>query len=292
MKLTHIRNLDVTEPLASGHPFLSAASGLVQIGEMLCVVGDDEQHLIMFDQNDDGPGRLLRLLPGDLPHKKKKRKALKPDFEILFQLPSSDPVASRLICAMGSGSTPMRMRGALIDLDTGSVTVLDLQTLFAALAPLMTEINLEGAAVRGDRLLLFNRGNMAHPDTHVFETALTALTGDTSAQARLVKTLTLPLVGSVPLTVTDACSFADDQFLISAVAEVTDDSYADGDILGAAIIRLSADFDVIAIEPLEPTLKIEGITARKTATGAELLCVSDADDPDTPSSLYSAMLTI
>jgi hypothetical protein len=285
MQLTHIRDLDVTEPLASGHAFLSAASGLVQIGEMLCVVGDDEQHLALFRYNDHGPGRLVRLLPGDLPHTKKKRKAVKPDFEILFQLP-----ASRLICAMGSGSTAQRMRGAIIDLDSGSVTLLDLQPLFAALAPLTTEINLEGAAVRGDRLLLFSRGNMADPETCIFETALAAVTGDELVEITLVKTLALPQIDGVPLTVTDACCLGDGQFLLSTVAEVTDDSYADGDILGAAIVLLNAELDVLAIEPLEPTFKIEGIAARRTASGAELLCVSDADDPDMPSSLFSAIL--
>ena len=292
MQLTHIRYLDVTDPLASGHSFLSAASGLVQIDKTLCVVGDDEQHLALFNQNDDGPGLLLRLLPGDLPRKAKKRKKVKADFEILFRVPSPGDAPTKLICAMGSGSTPQRMRGALVDLDTGSVIVVDLQTLFAALAPLAVEINLEGAVVRGDRLLLFNRGNMSNPETCIFETALAAVTGNEAVEARLVKTLALPAVNGVPLTVTDACSLGEDRLLLSAVAEVTDDSYADGDILGAAIIMLNASLDVIAIEPLEPTLKIEGITARRTATGAELFCVSDADDPDTPSALYSATLNM
>ncbi len=291
MKLNHIRYLDVTDPLASGHRFLSAASGLVQCGQTLYVVGDDEQHLAVFNQNDVGPGRLIRLLPGCLPRKTKKRKKVKPDLEILFELPSPANGTSGLICAMGSGSTYKRMRGALFDPDTGDVTVLDLQNLFAALAPLAAEINLEGAAVRGDRLLLFNRGNMLNPETCLIETALAAVTGDAVVEARLVKTLALPLVDGVPLTVTDACSLGDG-FLLSTVAEVTDDSYADGDILGAAIILLDADLGVIAIEPMAPTLKIEGIVAHQTATGAELLCVSDADDPDTPSSLYSATLTI
>ena len=287
MQLTHIRYLNTAEPLASGHPFLSAASGLVQIRETLCVVGDDEQHLALFNQNDDGPGRLIRLLPGDLPRKKKARKALKPDFEILFQLPDSG-----LICAMGSGSMPQRMRGAIIDIDTGNVILIDLQSLFAAIAPLVAQINLEGAIARGDRLLLFNRGNMANPETCIFETALAAVTCGEAVEVTLVKTLALPLIDNVPLTLTDACSLGDGQFLLSAVAEVTDDSYADGDILGAAIVVLNSDLDVITVEPLEPTLKIEGITARRTATGAELLCVSDADDPDTPSSLYSASLVL
>ena len=287
MQLTHIRFLDTAEPLASGNAFLSAASGLVQIGDTLCVVGDDEQHLAVFNQNDDGPGRLIRLLPGDLPRKKKQRKAVKPDFEILFQLPDSG-----LICAMGSGSTPQRMRGAMIELETGSVALLDLQQLFAEIASLVTEINLEGAVVRGDRLLLFNRGNMQNPETNIFETALSAITSDESAQVTLVKTIALPIIDGVPLTVTDACSLDDRHILLSAVAEVTDDSYADGDILGAAIIVLNPNLDVVAIEPLKPVCKIEGISARRTATGAELLCVSDADDPAMPSSFYAAILQI
>ena len=286
MHLTRIRQLDVTEPLASGHAFVSAASGLVHVGETLCVVGDDEQHLALFTRDDDAPGQLLRLLPGHLPRKKKKRKAVKPDFEILFQLPNGE------LCAMGSGSTPQRMRGVLINLDDHSVVVRDLQPLFAALAPLVAEINLEGAVVRGDCLLLFNRGNMANPETIIVETTLAAISGDAHPEIRVVKTLALPLIDGVPRTGTDACALDDARFLCSAVAEVTDDSYADGDILGSAIIILNAELDVVAVEPLEPTLKIEGISARQTDEGIELLCVSDADDPDTPSSLYSAMLQI
>ncbi len=290
MQLTHIRNLDVSAPLASGHEFLSAASGLVQIGDTLCVVGDDEQHLAVFNQNDEGPGRLIRLLRGDLPRKKKKRKAVKPDFEILFPLPSTDGAGGDWICAMGSGSTDQRMRGVLVNLDNGDAILRDLTPLFAAIAPLVAEINLEGAVLRGDRLLLFNRGNMQNPSSCIFETSMSAITGDGDIAVILAKTLLLPLIDGVPLTITDACSLGDSQFLVSAVAEVTDDSYADGEILGAAIILLDGNLDVVAIEPLEPVVKIEGISAQRSTAGVELLCVSDADDPDKPSSLYSAVL--
>jgi hypothetical protein len=292
MQLIPIRNLNVAEPLASGHSFLSAASGLVQIGETLCVVGDDEQNLVLFNQNDDGPGRLLRLLPGELPRKKKKRKAVKPDFEILFALPALGEGGDQSIFAMGSGSTDQRMRAVLVDLASGDCVVRDLQPLFAALAPLATEINLEGAVVRGDRLLLFNRGNMLNPETCIFETALSAINGDEPVAVTLVKTIALPRIEGVPLTVTDACSLDDGHVLLSAVAEVTDDSYADGAILGAAIVVLDGSLDVVMIEPLEPICKIEGISARRTETGVELLCVSDADDPDMPSSLYSGTLRV
>mgnify|MGYP003397668825 FL=1 len=144
----------------------------------------------------------------------------------------------------------------------------------------------------GDRLLLFNRGNMANPGTTILETALATITGDQPAKATAIKQFTLPNIDDVPLTVTDARLLDDGCVLMSAVAEVTDDSYADGAVLGAAIIRLNADLDVVAIEQLEPTMKIEGISTRRSAAGIELLCVSDADDPDTPSSLYAATLEI
>ena len=106
------------------------------------------------------------------------------------------------------------------------------------------------------------------------------------------KRLALPAINGVPLTVTDACLLDDGHLLLSAVAEVTDDSYADGAMLGAAILLLDGDYRVVAIEPLEPVAKIEGISAQRTAAGIELLCVSDADDPDRPSSLYSATLRL
>lgn len=284
MQLTPIRQLDVIDPLASGHPWLSAASGLVCMGDTLCVVADDEHHLALFNHEDNSPGTLLRLLPGDLPRKKKKRKAVKPDFEILFALPDGR------LCALGSGSTEKRMRGAIIDLEDESVTLRDLTPIFEALVPLVAEINLEGAVVRGDRLLLFNRGNMANPETCIFEAALAAITGEVTAEIRLVKTLALPKIDGVPLTVTDACALKDGRLLLSAVAEVTDDSYADGDILGAATVMLDAGLDVLAIEPLEPVLKVEGISARETGAGIELLCVSDADDPDVPSWLHQGLI--
>lgn len=290
MQLNFIRQLDVTDALASGHAHLSAASGLVRFGEILCVIADDEHHLALFSYGDDAPGRVIRLLPGNLPRKKKKRKAVKPDFEILLALPASETMQGNRICALGSGSNAERRRGALVSIGSDAVTLLDLSPLFDALAPLVEEVNLEGAALCGSRLLLFNRGNMVNPETCIFETTLAAITGDEAVSIRLVKRLTLPLIGDVPLTITDACLLDDGRFLLSAVAEVTDDSYADGAVLGSAVVLLDDCFDVIAVEPLEPTVKIEGISAGQTERSIDLLCVSDADDPDTASSLFSATL--
>lgn len=281
MRLTHIRNLDLEAPIASGHRFLSAASGLVRVGDTLCVVADDANHLALFREGE--PGRLVRLLDGDLPQDAKARKKVKPDFEILLALGDD-----RLL-AMGSGSKKKRRRGVMIELSADpQVAVIDLKPLFAAIEPLVPEINIEGAVADGDRLLMFNRGNMAAPETQILETSLSQLLAEDGVAARLVQQFALPTIDRVPFTATDACLLDDGTILLSAVAEVTDNSYADGMMVGAAFLLLDAALKPIALEPIEPVVKIEGIIASRGADGIEIYCVSDADDPEQPAALYSA----
>lgn len=286
MHLTHIRGLTVSTLLPSGHAFLSAASGMVVCGPALYVVADDAQCLGVFDLGTMEPGRLIPLIAGDLPSDAAERKQQKPDFEILLALPNAG--ATRLL-AMGSGSTTRRMRGAVIDLPhdaPASVRLIDLQALFAALAPLVPEINLEGAVLRGAELLLFNRGNSAYPASQIIAVPLAAVLEGGPITATLLAELQLPTVSGVPLTVTDACLLESGHILLSAVAEASDNSYADGALLGAAIVELDADLHVRAIEPLDPILKVEGLAAQVMANGVHLLCVTDADDPDQASGLY------
>lgn len=291
MHLTHCRDLAVDTPLPSGHAFLSAASGMVVCGSALYVVADDAQCLGVFDLGTAEPGRLIPLIAGELPKDAVERKKQKPDFEILLALPCAG--ATRLL-AMGSGSTSQRMRGALIDLPEhnapASVRLIDLQALFAAIAPLVPEINLEGAVLRSDQLLLFNRGNMEYPASQIIAVPLAALLEGGPITAALHAELQLPTVSGVPLTVTDACLLESGHILLSAVAEATDNSYADGALVGAAIVELDADLNVRVIEPLDPILKVEGLSAQIMADGVHLLCVTDADDPDAASSLYRGVL--
>ena len=72
---------------ASRAPHLSAASGLVTCGARQYVIADDEHHLGVFPARGRATGRLLRILPGDLPDGTKRRKKLKPDIEALVRVP-------------------------------------------------------------------------------------------------------------------------------------------------------------------------------------------------------------
>ncbi len=322
MQLTHIRDLTVAAPLASGHRFLSAASGLVRMGDLLCVVADDAHCLALFALGDAAPGRLIPLIPGDLPRDAAARKRVKPDFEILLALPggaaagagTSSGAAGHRLLAMGSGSTARRMRGAIIDLadvagaagggaggeggsgagGEGGVRLIDLTPLFAALAPLVPHINLEGAVLDDDRLLLFNRGTMTNPASQILAVSLAAVLAGGPVAATLCAELRLPMCDGVPLTVTDACRIDrggphGGHILLSAVAEATADSTADGALRGAAIVELDAAFNVLGVEPLEPLVKVEGLAAWVAADGVHILCVTDADDPARVAGVYGGV---
>ncbi len=236
-------------------------------------------------------GSLLRLLPGELPRDPKKRKAKKADFEILLSLGAGPRLQ---LLAMGSGSKARRKKGALIDLSAidgqAEVCQLDLTPLFNALSGSVAEINLEGACLRGDRLLLFNRGNMQSPISHILETSWADVAAGVTPNISTVAELSLPSINAVPLTVTDACGLDDGTMILTAAAEATDDSYADGALAGSAFVLLDAWFQIIRVEPIDLAIKIEGVSATRTADGIELLCVSDADDPDRPSALYSGTI--
>ena len=291
MQLTHLRDLGLEAPLASGHAFVSAASGMVLADDRLCVVADDGLSLAVFAPGGAAPGRLVPLLAGDLPRDPAARKRVKPDFEILLALPGGE--ATRLL-ALGSGSTAQRMRGALVTWPVSApapeVRAIDLAPLFAALAPLVAQVNLEGEVVDGTRLLLFNRGNMRFPASQVLAVPLAAVIGAAPPEAQLLAELALPALAGVPLTVTDACRLEDGHILLAAVAEATADSYADGGLAGAAIAELDPHLRLLAVEVLDPPLKIEGLTARAVPGGLDLLCATDADDPEQPAGLYAGFL--
>lgn len=287
MRLTHLRDLTLDRPLAAGHAFVSAASGLVVMADRLCVVADDALDLAVFARDGSAPGTLVALAEGALPRDAAARKRVKPDFEILLALPGAGP--PRLL-ALGSGSTPQRRRGALITWPRGAnrprVRPLDLAPLHAALAPLVGELNLEGAVVEGGSLRLFNRGTMRFPASKALEVPLAAVLDGAAPTARHRAEVALPMASGVPLTVTDACRLENGHVLLSAVAEATADSYADGAIVGAAIAELDAELRLIRIEPVTPPLKIEGLAAAAREGGHDLLCVTDADDPQQAAGLW------
>ena len=207
------------------------------------------------------------------------------------------------LLAMASGSTDARHEGLRWELDGDGLpstppTAVDLRALHAALSGRLVDLNLEGAAVAGDRLVLLQRGSGGPGAVNaVVSLSLEAAVAEIAAGALGTSALLdvrehdLGEAGGVPLGFSDGAGLPDGRLVFTAVAEGGGSTYHDGEFTGASIGVLSPSGELERMEPLEPPAKVEGITAVPIAGGGyELLLVSDADDPATPSPLLRAVL--
>jgi hypothetical protein len=301
IQLTKLRDLDLAAPIQAGRgAFISAASGLVRAGGWLHVIADDEHHLASFEVGTTRPGRVFELLPGTLPVPKNARKQDKPDFESLLRLPAFSAHAHGALLALGSGSRPNRRRAALVGLDAlgaiaGSPQVIALEPFYERLQRDFPELNLEAAAVVGDELWLLQRGGKsgaANACIHVvLDAFLELLHGPARAlEPRAVQILDLGEIDGLPLCFSDATLLADSTVLFTAITEDTDNSFEDGRCGGAAIGILAADGSMRMLGRALPTVKMEGIDARRYADRIEVLLVTDDDDPEQASALYAAQI--
>lgn len=289
-----------------GQPHLSAASGLVRAGAWLYLVADDEHHLGLLPAGaavlphlPQAPlVQLHRILPGDLPAEPKARKKRKPDLEALALLPASPAHPSGALLALGSGSKPNRQRGVVIALDAtglpdGEAQVVDLSALYTPLRAEFADLNIEGAFVAHDALHLLQRGNKGDARnaciSYPLAPLLAWLAGTRAAPPAPLRTtlFDLGMVDGVPLGFTDGAAVPHGEgWLFSAVAENTDDSYADGECVASAIGWVGADGVLQRMATLEGAPKVEGIAP----AGDRLLMVTDADDPECASRLLAVTL--
>jgi hypothetical protein len=298
-------------PLQKGRPaHIAAASGLVRIGDKFFVVADDELHLGVFTVDDQCANGFyaeapLRLLPGKLPKKIEKRKKDKPDFEVLTLLPASAEAPYGALLIMGSGSRDNRSSGILIPLTASGrphhdqSLEIDFSELYAALQSEFSVVNIEGAVVSNkpqngnahSHLLLLQRGNKGLNKNAMAQLDLTQLTrelwkGEVSAAAlQKIVPYVLGEIGGVPLGFSDATCLPDGRLLALAVAEDTDNAYADGATFGSCLCEFDQHIQLKNILPLDVPVKTEGLTLW-SADEKILGIVTDADDPAIPASLY------
>ncbi|HTV70352.1 MAG TPA: hypothetical protein VMF90_17630 [Rhizobiaceae bacterium] len=298
LALTLIRTLDLTKATAPGRaPHIAAASGLIRAGNHLYVIGDDESHLGVFPAAGSNPGKLIQLLDGELPMEPAARKARKPDFEALALIPASNAFPHGALFALGSGSTATRRRGVVLALNTaGDIAsepkIINMAPLFTTLDAIFPEPNIEGAVIRRDELLLFQRGNVGNPENAIVRTDLATVLALRSPASLSVERVRLGEISGVPLCFTDAAALPSGDIVFSAIAEDTVDSYRDGALVGAAVGVLNANLQLMHIEPIEPLVKVEGIDSRIGGRAIELLLVTDADDAAKSAGLYSARLVV
>ena len=298
--LKKIRDLNVMPGKGLEITHLSAASGLLRAGSYLYVIADDELHLGIFPASGLEPGKLVRLFDGALPMPKVERKVEKPDLEALTLLPPSADFPHGSMLALGSGSTQNRHRGVLLGLDaqgalSGEPKIVDLSSVFSCLSSLR-ELNIEGAAVCGDEMRLFQRGSKGNSPNSIIRFSLAAFlaalndTSDRAIEPLAIQSIDLGGIDGVPFTFTDAVALPNGEVVFTAVAEDTADSYNDGPCAGAVIGILDCESRVRRLLRLGVPLKIEGVDARAEGHNLSLLLVTDADDPSIPAGLFSATM--
>jgi hypothetical protein len=303
LRLEKLRELTLRTAPAQGRPrHLSAASGLVRVEDRLYVIADDEHQLGVFSAEGSEPGTLLTVLPGRLPDGTLERKAAKADLEALTRLPTMMEFPHGVLFALGSGSRPNREAGALIELDAWGLASapaiqVNLHRLYSALRTRLPALNVEGAFTTAEHFCLLHRGNKRDSTNACIRlplrTALDALAAGSPVLATPpldVRTFDLGAIRGVPLCFTDGAALPDGRFVFTAVAEDTEDNYADGPCLGAAVGLVDADGRVCALEQLEQCHKIEGVAAQLDGGVIHLLLVTDPDDPALPGTVLAGTL--
>lgn len=303
LPLTRSRMLTLPAAEAPGDaPYVSAASGLVRVGDWLHVVADDSLSLASFPARGEGPGHWVRLFPGELPRGVVARKAAKPDLEALCLVEGLASAPAGALLAVPSGSSPSRMRGALIPLEPdgragGPVREVDFSRLYARLARELGPVNVEGAVWVGGELWLFNRGNAAGGTDAVvrlsgegFSRALEAGGPPQPGLVLGVKRWDLGHLRAVRLCFSDAAPLPDGRIVFTASAEDTASTYADGSVVGSAVGLMSPDGTPLWLQRVEGRVKLEGVTARVEQGRLHLWLVSDADDPRVVAPLLESSL--
>lgn len=274
-----------------------AASGVARYDGGWLVVQDDATHGCVWR---DGAGSRLRLLSPvrghDVFDEASGTKELKPDLEAVVALPDGRTLA------LGSGSTPARMRGVL--LSEAAILVAGLAPVYARVADALgvppDQLNLEGACVVGDQLRWFQRGvpSAGAPSASVdvaLASLLEAAAGNPAAvRVAGVRHYDLGHLGGVALAVTDAVALSDGRVLVSAAAEDSPSTYDDGPVTGSAVALLDGDRVLDLAELTLPdgaVAKVEGLAlAGYRDDLLDLVAVVDADDPRVPSLLLELAL--
>jgi len=292
-------DVEVVRTLTLGSGHLSAASGLVCVGQQMFVVADDEHQLGIFGAT--GAGSLHRLFDGELPMEPKARKVAKPDLEALVQLPPFEAFPHGALLALGSGSRPQRQRAALLAIDAagslqGPALQIDLSSLYEPLRARHAQLNIEGGFVSAGRLHLLQRGHAADPANVVigfdWPAVQSWLRGGQAPAPVSSARVELGDIDGVPLCFTDGTALAAGGWVFCAAAEATDDNYADGPCRGSAVGVVAADGRLLALLPLSLRCKAEGIAASLENGWLRLLMVTDPDDRNAPALLLSASLAL
>jgi hypothetical protein len=307
IKLNPLRSLTLTQPLGDNpHAHLSAASGLIKLGDWFFVLADDEKFISVFQHNNPAPGVAHRIIKGDFPQDTEARKKIKHDFEVITLLPISTQYPCGALLILGSGSAKKRKQGAIIPfVETpnttttpilGKVDIIDLDPLYDAFKDEPGKINIEGAVIVDKHIFLLQRGNKNNHNAIIkikLKDFLATVTGKNNDTPKYQLThFNLGDIAGIPLCFTDATALQDGCILFTAAAEDTSDAYTDGACVGSAIGIINTQGELVRITPVDVPIKLEGIEAEWVGERINLWLVTDPDNAALPGQMYEAVISL
>ncbi len=300
LDLRKLRDLDLAEPSGRDRPaHVAAGSGVVRRGDHVYVIGDDELFIAVYRLSDPAPGRLERVLGGELPADAKERSSAKPDLEALTALPPFEDHPFGALFGIGSGSAPDRDRGFVWPLDgdgslRGEARELELTPLYDLLRDEIGGLNVEGCSVMGESVWMLHRGDDGKTGNVVAQLSLPevmdSMRNDLRIDARELARLCeyeLGELDGVPLTFSDATPLTSEVLVFTASAEGED-----GAMHGSVLGTLGTDGNVERLRTIDRRWKVEGVHASVDTGVLDLLFVCDQDDPETPSPLLAATMPL
>ncbi|HXA01479.1 MAG TPA: hypothetical protein VNW99_05785, partial [Cytophagaceae bacterium] len=223
---------------------LPSASGMEVINGIIYIVGDNSPYLYKLDHSLKVLEKIelfkSELKDGVIP------KAVKPDLECMARLSINNYPH---ILMMGSGSkSPYRDVACLVKLPTNynrkhvitNISVADLYNLLRSNHEIINggELNLEGAAVSQENLILFNRSSSGSKNVALYfnlEEFVEYLQGHTEMTPfPVILDYDLPSISNVRSGFSGADVFDDKLFFTSAV-ENTTNAIDDGEVFGSFI---------------------------------------------------------
>ena len=261
-------------------PFISAASGLVELEGKYYVIADDEHFLGAFDPTHKS-GKSIVIFKDQLPEEHKARKKQKADFESLVYLKSR-----HCLLAIPSGSEPNRIKGALIDPEGKWIEEFSFQELYVELTQHFPELNIEGGAVYENELWLWQRGNGSLHQNGLIRMQLDHfLSGKITILS--IRPVQLGRHANINISFTDGC-ITDNGIFFLATAEDTSSTYLDGQIHGSFLGMMDASGNILVMEQLAIKSKPEGLCLKNQSSCFYL--VTDDDDRSKPASLWEGSL--
>ena len=293
---TKTMDLDITITKSVVTDAVSSGSGLAYYNNSAYLVGDDASYIAVLPNADS---RLYTRIPLQTTVSiDRMAKAVKHDLEAA--LVGTIGNVSFLFTFPSGSLSPYRDTMYAINVESKTVSfTCSLLPLYKAIklkAGLTDQqFNIEGAALVGDRLFLFNRGNnmaiiIAWKD---FAQCVQKPT-DAIPNFNLQK-ISLPVINNYAVGISGACGINKNEILFTASLEETHDNIADGAIKGSyiGVLRLN-DKDEISLVALQQFKdaggniildKLEAIEIIKQQ-GSHLKALAMADNDDGKSKLF------